>query len=69
MGAAKMVWLPGLWVCPLCCDRPPTTEGGCFDLDMCDGCFDSSVESPACSTPEGDDKTGNETDKEDESGN
>ena len=65
MGAAKVVVLPALWVCPLCCDRPPTTDQGRFDLDVCDSCVDSSVESSACSTPEGDD----ETDKEDEVGN
>ena len=69
MGAAKVVVLPALWVCPLCCDRPPTTEGGCFDLDMCDGCLDSSGESPACLSSDGDDQTDNETGKEDEDGN
>ncbi len=69
MGAAKVVVLPDLWVCPLCCDRPPTTEGGYFDLDVCDGCVDSSVESPACLSSDGDDETDNETGQEDEAGN
>jgi hypothetical protein len=69
MGAAKAVVLPALWVCPLCCDCPPTTEGGCFDLDVCDSGLDSSVESPACLPSHGDDQTDNETGKEDEDGN
>ena len=69
MGAAKVVVLPVLWVCPLCGDRPPTTEGGCFDLDVCDGGLDSSVQSPVCLSSHGDDQTDHETGKEDEDGN
>jgi len=63
MGAAKVVVLPALWVCPLCCDRPPTTEGGCFDLDVCDGCVHSSVGPPVYSTLEGDEETDKETEE------
>ncbi len=69
MGAAKVVVVPALWVCPLCCDHPPTTDGGCFDLDVCDSCLDSSVQSPAYLLSDGDDQTDNETGKEDEDGN
>ena len=65
MGAAKVVWLPALWVYPLCRNCPPTTDGGRFDLDACDGCVHSFVESPVYSTLGGDEETDNET-KEDE---
>jgi hypothetical protein len=68
MGAAKVVVLPALGVCPFCCDRPPTTDGGCFDLDVGDGGLDSSVESPACLSSEGDNETGYQR-KKDEAGN
>jgi hypothetical protein len=68
MGAAKVVWLPAPWVCPLCCDRPPTTDGGRFDLDVCDGGIHSSVGSPVYSMPEGDEETDHET-EEDEADN
>ena len=66
MGAAKVVVLPALWVCPFCCDRPPTTDGGCFDLDVGDGGLDSSGESPACWSSEGDDQTDHQTGQQDE---
>jgi len=70
MVAAKVVVLPALWVCPLCCDRPPITDQGCFDLDVGDGCVHSSVEYPACSTPAGGgEETDAKTDKEDEASN
>ena len=69
MGAAKVVVLPALGVCPLCCDPPPTTEGGCFDLDVGDGCLDSSIKSPACWSSDGEDQTDHQTGKEDEDGN
>ena len=65
-GAAKVVVLPGLWVCPHCCDRPPTTERGGFDLDVGDGRVHSSVESQARSTPGGANETDNQAEKEDE---
>ncbi len=62
-GAAKVVSLPALWVCPLCCDRPPTTDRGGFDLDACDGCIHSSVGSPVDSTLKGDEETDHETEE------
>jgi hypothetical protein len=65
MGTAKVVRLSALRVRPLCRDRPPTTEGGRFDLDACDGCVYSCVGSPVYSTPGGDEETDNET-QEDE---
>ena len=66
MGAAKVVVAPALWVCPLCGDRPPTTDRGGFELDVGDGRVHSSVESQARSTPVGGNETGNQADKEDE---
>ena len=69
MGAAKVVALPTLWICPLCCDRPPTTEGGCFDLHVCDSGLDSSGKPAACWSSEGDDQTDHQTGKQDEASN
>lgn len=69
MGAAKAVVSPALRVYPLCSDRPPTTEGGCFDLDEGDGGLDSSGTSAACWSAEGDDQTDHQTGQQDEANN
>jgi len=68
MGAAKVVWLPALRIRPLCCDRPPATDRGRFDLDVRDGCVHPFVGSSAHSTLEGDEETDYET-KENEADN
>src|SRR5215469_15979609 len=69
MGATKVVVLPALGVCPLYCERPPTTERGRFDLDVGDGCLDSPGASPACLSPEGDNQTDHQNGQEDEASN